>query len=159
MAMKFRYDDISKFMEKYFDTYNKYAQNPETTQRMFDYFADDLEFSCAMAGVTGMNSRDEFLHIVSSHPSHREALKPEDVIIDERKKTVVVLATTEISDTKTDEILVKEKFFVRYQLIIDNNQTLKIRRILLFKEILPPGSITEVEVMKRDPITAKLYSA
>jgi hypothetical protein len=43
-------------------------------------------------------------------------------------------------------------------LIIDNNQTLKISGILLFKGILPPGSITEVEVMKRDPIATKLYS-
>ena len=107
--MQFTYDEILKWMGKYFDTYNKYAQNPETTQRMFDYFAEDLKFSCAMAGNKGMNSRDEFLHIVSSHPSHREALKPEDIIIDERKKTVVVLATTEISDTKTGEIFSKGK--------------------------------------------------
>ena len=156
--MEFTYDEIAQWMEKYFDTYNKYAQNPETTQRMFDYFAEDLEFSCAMAGVKDLIGREEFLRIVSSHPSHRETLKPEDVIIDDRKKTVVVLAKTHISDTKTGELLVEEYFLVRYQLITDDDETLKIRKMLLFKEILPPGALTEVEVMKRDPVTAQIYN-
>ena len=154
--MEFTYDEMLNWMEQYFAAYNKYAQEPETTQRMSDYFAKDLEFTLAIAGVRDFNNRDEFLRIVSSHPSHRETIKPEDMVIDERTKTVVVLAKTEIRDTKTEEILVEEKYLVRYQLSMDEGKT-KIRKVLLFKEILPLGSMTEVEVMKRDPITAEIY--
>ena len=46
VSMKFTYDEIAQWMEKYFDTYNKYAQNPETTQRMFDYFTEDTFDFC-----------------------------------------------------------------------------------------------------------------
>lgn len=155
--MEFTYDEILEWMERYFEAYNKYSQDPETTQRMAEYFAEDMEFSCAIAQVKDFKGRDEFLRIVSSHPSHRETLTPEDVIIDVKKKTVVVLAQTDICDTKTGELLVREKYLVRYQLTIDDAKKLKIRTALLFKEILPAGSMTEVEVMKRDPVTAQVY--
>jgi hypothetical protein len=159
MTKKFTYDDISKFMDKYFDTYNKYAQKPETTQRMCEFFAEDLQFVPAVAGLKGLGSRDEFLRSVSSHPSHYEQLKPEDIIIDDRKKTVVVLAFTELSDTKTGEIVVVDRYLVRYQLIVDANETLKIRRMLLFKKILSAAdTLKERELIQRDPVTAQSYT-
>ncbi len=156
--MEYPYDEILKWMGKYFETYNKYAQNPETAQRMCEFFAEDLEFSAAVARLKGLNSREEFLRNVSSHPSHHETIKPEDIIIDDRKNTVVVLAKTELRDTKTGEIVIVDEYLVRYQLIIDENETLKIRRMLLFKKILTPDETQrERELIQRDPVTAKNY--
>jgi hypothetical protein len=71
----------------------------------------------------------------------------------------VVLATTELSDTKTGKIVVEDRYLVRYQLIVDANETLKIRRMLLFKKILSPAeTLIERELIQRDPITAQSYT-
>ena len=42
--MKPTYEDIVKWMNEYFVTYNAYAQNPETVDRMGDYFTPDVKF-------------------------------------------------------------------------------------------------------------------
>jgi hypothetical protein len=156
--MEFTYDCILEWMHKYFDTYNKYAQNPQTSQRMCEFFAEDLQFTPAVAGLKGLNGRDEFLHSVSSHPSHYENLKPEDIIIDVHKKTVVVLATTELSDPETGQIVITDRYLVRYQLVVEAGQTLKISRMLLFKKLLSPGETQKLrELIQRDPVTAKSF--
>jgi len=48
---------------------------------------------------------------------------------------------------------------VRYQLLVDANETLKIRRMLLFKKILSVAeTLKERELIQRDPITAQSYT-
>jgi len=156
--MDLTYDYILNWMQRYFETYNRYAQHPATTNRMCEFFTEDLQFTPAVSGLKGLDGRAAFLRSVSSHPSHIEKLKPEDIIIDVVKKTVAVLATTELTDTHSGEIAVVDRYLVRYQLVVDADDTLKIRQMLLFKKLLSPEETLKLrELIQRDPVTAAAF--
>ena len=148
--MELTYENIVNFMKEYFPAYNANAQNPETTHKMHDYFAPDLEFIPYVAGLEHTTSRDEFLGIMSSHPTSYETITADDVFIDERKKVVVVLARTEVVDRKTGEVVVRKSYLPRYQLTQDENNNIKIKQLKFFWEVLPPGALEVHEVFRRD---------
>jgi hypothetical protein len=148
--MELTYENILKFMEDYFKAYTAYAQDSKTTHRMHDYFAPDFEFIPYVAGLEHTTDRDEFLSIMSSHPSSYETLTPEDIIIDERRKVVVVLLKTEVVDRKTGKVAVAKSYLPRYQLGLDENDTIKIKKLQFFWEVLPPGALEVHEVFRRD---------
>jgi hypothetical protein len=148
--MEYTYDAIVKYMQDYFATFNKYGQDPQNIHRLDDYFAPELEFFPFVAGVGHCSGRDEFYHVLLSHPSAIEQLTPEDIVVDEKKSAVVVLIKAEITDLKTRELLVRKRYFVLYPLELDQNKKLKIKRIQLFWEVLPPGAIEISEVFARD---------
>jgi len=144
------YDNIVKYMKDYFETFNTYGQDPKTIHRMNDYYAPDLEFIPYVAGIGHTAGRDEFLRILLSHPSGYEKLTPEDIVVDERRKVAVVQIKAEISDSQTGEILVTKRYFVRYPLVLDEDNTIKITKIELFWEVLPPGALEISDVFARD---------
>lgn len=148
--MELTYDNIMKFLKKYFPAYNAYAQDPKTTHRMYDYFAPDFEFTPYVAGLEHTTDRDEFLGIMSSHPSSYETITPEDIFIDERRGVVVVLLRTEVTDRKTGEVVVRKSYLPRYQLVLDENDTIKIKKLQFFWEVLPPGALDVHNVFRRD---------
>lgn len=148
--MELTYETIEKYMKDYFETFNKYGQDPKTIHRLNDYFAPDLEFSPYVAGIGHSKGRDEFYEILLSHPSGYEKLTPEEIVVDERRKIAVVLIKAEISDSKTGEILVTKRYFVLYPLVLDENDTIKIKKIRLFWEVLPPGALEISDVFARD---------
>ena len=156
--MEFTYDNVLKFMKQYFKDYTDYAQDPRTTHRMHDYLAPDFEFTPFIAGNAKVSGRDEFLRLMSSHPSSQESLTPQDIMIDLKKKTIVVLLGAELSDKATGEVLVKKSYHVLYRLILDAQKTIKIKSVLFFEEILPPGTLDIGDVLKRDPAIARLYT-
>ena len=107
---------------------------------MHDYFAPDLEFIPYIAALRkDMTSRDTFLQVTSSHPSWYETLTPEDITVDEKRGVAVVLFRLEVIDKKTGEVVVKKRAMSHYQLVLDENKTIKIRKIQFFWEVLPPG--------------------
>ena len=110
--MKLTYDGIVNWMKEYFQAYDKYAQDPATKERMHDYYAPDLIMFDYIAGVKKLTSRDEFLRLMSSHPSSHETLIPEDIVVDEKRKVVVVLAKTEITDLKLGKVVVEARYLV-----------------------------------------------
>jgi hypothetical protein len=144
MRMEMTYDNIMQWMKEYFEVYSTYGQKPESARRMHDYFAPDLKFIPYIAPIGGpaggFKSRDEFLHVAVSHPSWYEKLLPVDISIDERKKTVVVLFNMEVVDTKKNQAVITRSAMARYQLALDENETIKIKSIHFFWEVLPPGS-------------------
>ena len=148
--MELTYDNIMKFMNEYFPAYTAYAQDPKTTHRMYDYFAPDLVFEPYVAGLEHTTDRDEFLSIMASHPSSYETLIPEEIIIDERRGVVVVLLKTEVVDRKTGKVVVTKNYLPRYQLVLDENDTIKIKKLQFFWEVLPPGALEVHEVFRRD---------
>ena len=94
---------------------------------------------------------------MSSHPSSHETLTAEDTVIDERRNTAVLFLKTEVSDTATGKIMVTKNYLVHYTLIVDENNTLKIKGVKFFDEIMAPGEIDVPEVLMRDPEMAKLF--
>jgi hypothetical protein len=141
--MEFTYDSILKWMKDYFKVYSTYGQDPKTTHRMNDYFAPDLRFVPYIAALGGpgggFNSRDEFLRTAESHPSWHETLTPEDITVDERRKVAVVLFKMQVIDSKTGEAVVTKSAIAHYQLVLDENNTIKISKIQFFWEVLPAG--------------------
>jgi len=141
--MTLSYDDIVKWVKEYFEAYGTYGQSPETVHRMNDYFAPDLRFRPYMAALggpeKGFNSREEFLRTAISHPSWYEKLTPVDIAVDERRMAVAVLFGMEVFNRKTGEVAVKKSAMAHYELVQDGNDSLKIKTIRFFWEVLPPG--------------------
>jgi hypothetical protein len=148
--MELTYDTIVKYIKDYFETFNNYGQSPKTIHRLDDYYAPDLEFIPYVAGIGHTSGRDEFYRVLLSHPSGYEKLTPEEIVVDEKRKMAVVLIKAEISDSKTGEILVTKRYFVLYPLAVDENGTMKIKKIQLFWEVLPPGALEIDDVFDRD---------
>ena len=143
--MELTYDNILNWMKEYFEAYNAYAQNPETVERMNDYFAPDMEFIPYVASLKGpkgsVTSRDDFYRILAGHPSSYETFVPEDIVIDEKRSVVVVLLKVQVFDSKTEEVLLRKSYLPWYQLILDENNTIKIKKIQFFWEVMPPGTL------------------
>ena len=148
--MEFTYDTIVKYIKDYFETFNKYGQDLKTIHRLDDYYAPDVEFTPYVAGIGHCTGRDEFYRILLSHPSGYEKLTPEEIVVDERRRIAVVLIKAEISDSKTREILVTKRYFVLYPLVLDENDSIKITKIQLFWEVLPPGALEISDVFAKD---------
>ncbi len=151
--MELTYDNIVKWMKDYFPVYSEYGQDPATVHRMKDYYAPDFEFIGYIGALQGpmiINSCDDFLRFDISHPSSYERLTPEDITVDERRKVVVVIIQFEAIDRKTGEVLVKERGVSHYQLVLDENKTIKIKRLLFFPEHLPAGTLRTADVFARD---------
>ncbi|HEY97799.1 MAG TPA: hypothetical protein G4O16_06430 [Dehalococcoidia bacterium] len=141
--MKLTYDGIVKWMTEYFKVYSTYGQDAATADRMKDYFAPDLRFIPYIAGIGGPEggffSRDEFIHTAKSHSAWYEKLTPINLTVDERKKAVVALFGMEVIDRKTGEVAVKKSAIAHYELVLDEDNTIKIKTIRFFWEVLPPG--------------------
>jgi hypothetical protein len=148
--MEFTHENVVAFMENYFKDFAEYGQNTETAHRMDDYLVPDLEFIPYIAGNAPISGRDQFLRLMSAHPSSLERLVPEDIMVDVRRQVAVVLLKTEIIDKKTGEVLVTKMYHPLYQLRLDENDTIKIQKILFFEEILPLGTLDVGDVLKKD---------
>ena len=141
--MNFTYEDIVEWMNEYFKAYNAYAQNPETVDRMSDYFTPDVHFIPYISAFGGpesaVTSRDDFFRMFTGHPSvYEQFVDVEDIVVDERRMIAVALLKVELLDSKTDEVLLKKHYMPRYQLVVDENNILKIKTILFFWEAMPP---------------------
>jgi hypothetical protein len=151
--MELTYDNILKWLKDYFATYSKYGQKPETADRMKDFFAPDLRFIPYIAGIGGpkggFRSRDEFIQTAKSHPSWYERLIPDDITIDERRKVAVVLFRMEVVDAKKNAVAIKKSALAHYELILDENKTIKIKTIRFFWEVMPPGVKEFYEVFRQ----------
>lgn len=151
--MEFTYDNIVKWMKEYFSVFSEYGQDPATFQRMNDYFTPDFEFVGYVGAPQGpkvMPSRDDFLQFDISHPSSYERLTPEDFTVDERRKVVVVIIKFEAVERATGKVLAQERGISHYQFVTDENNTIKIKRLLFFPERVPPGTLTVADIFARD---------
>jgi hypothetical protein len=141
--MELDYDTIQKWMKDYFQTYNLYAQNPDTIHKMDRFFAPNMEFFPYVASLKEpgepVNSREDFYKILAGHPSSYEMFEPEDIVIDERRGLVVALLQVQVFDSKTNEVLLRKSYLPLYKLILDENRDIKIKTIQFFWEVMPPG--------------------
>ncbi len=142
--MELSYDNMLKFMEEYFTVYSKYGQKTDSAQRMHEFFTPDLRFIPyieALGGPEGgFHSRDEFLRTAVAHTAWYEILTPQDITIDDRRKTVAVVFGMEVVDNEKDKVVVKRTGIAHYQLALDDNNTIKIKTIRFFWQTLPPDT-------------------
>ncbi len=74
--------------------------------------------------------------------------------IDERRKTVFAIIKFEFIDRKTGEVLVVERGATQYQLVLDENGSIKIKSFVFFPQRVAPGTLTGADVFRG--IAAKL---
>ena len=152
--MELTYGNIEKWIKEYFEVYGTYGQKSETAHRMEEFFAPDLRFIPYIAGIGGpgggFRSRDEFIQTAKSHTSWYEKLIPEDITIDERRKVAVVIFGMEVVDTKKEEVVIRKSAIAHYELVLDENDTIKIKTIKFFWEVMPAGVKEFYEIFGRD---------
>jgi hypothetical protein len=150
--MELTYDTILKWMKEYFEVYSTYGQDAKTARRMEAYFAPDMRFIPFIAALGGpqggFKGRDEFIAKAGAHPSWYEKLTPEEIIVDEKRMAVVVLFNINVINRKTGKTAVKKQAMSHYELALDEKNTLKIKTIRFFWEILPPGVPEFYELFK-----------
>lgn len=137
--MAFSHEDIMDFMKRYFDAFNTLAQNPDTSPRMYEYYSPELKVTQFFLPIgTAAFNREQFLRISSSHPEVQETLIPEHIIVDAKQNMAAAFLRGEFTVKATKEVIV-QMFTAHYQLIQDENNTIKIKDLLIFAEYLPPG--------------------
>ena len=140
--MKQTYEEILRWMRDYFNAYNSYAQNPETVGRMSDYFTPDVHFVPYISAFGGpenpVTNREDFFRMFTGHPSVYEKFDVEDIVVDDRRMVATALLDVRLFESKTDRELLRKHYLPRYELVLDENNTLKIKTILFFWEASPP---------------------
>lgn len=140
--MKPTYEDIVRWMEEYFATYNDYAQDAATVHKMDEYFAPDLTFIPYMYIFGGpqsaITSREDFYGMLTGHPEDYERFVVHDIFVDEKRMVAVAFLEATIFDTATNQVKVRKNYLPLYELILDDNGALKISTIRFFWEALAP---------------------
>jgi len=126
------YDDILNFMEDYFPAYSQYAQDFETQHIMDRFYSPDLMFD---DGV--VTSREQWYERCLTHPNVQDKLTVEHLFIDERQNEVGALLKTQAVDISSGEVLLELKMNVLYNLEINHNKDIKIKRVRVFLESDP----------------------
>ena len=130
--MESLYGDIVRFMEEYFPAYNQYGQIPETQHLMDKFYAPDLSFD---DGV--VTSRKRWYERCIAHPAVQDKLTLEHLFVDARQKEAGALLRTQAIDRKSGKMLVELKMNVLYNLEIEQNKDIKIKRVRVFLETDP----------------------
>jgi hypothetical protein len=135
------YDQIVEWMKEYFAAYNAYAQNADTVNRMSDYFTPDVNFVPYVSDFGGpthpVTNRDDFYRMFTGHPTVFEQFEVLDIMVDEKKMIAVALLDVTLFESGTNKVLLKKHYQPQYQLIVDETNALKIKKILFFWESMP----------------------
>jgi hypothetical protein len=121
---------------------------------MNDYFAPDLVFTGYMGFPEGLlvyPDREAFLQFDASHPWAFERLTPLDMTVDERRKVVFVIIKFEFVERKSGKVLVEDLGVTQYHLALDDEGTMKIKKLIFFPQRLAPGALTGSDVFGSPP--------
>ena len=132
------YGDIVRFMEEYFLAYSQYGQIAETQYLMDRFYAPELSFDDDV-----VSSRTQWYERCLSHPSVQDKLTLEHLFVDEKQKEAGALLKTQAIDRTTGEVLLELKMNVLYNLKVDRDGDIKIRKVRVFLES-DPGKMTKL---------------
>jgi hypothetical protein len=136
------YDTIAQWMREYFETYNLHAQYEGTVHEMDKFFAPDLRFMPYMylfgGPSAGHTSRQSFYAMLTGHPDDYEQFEVLDIFVDEQRLVATAFLKATIYDANTDLPLLQKHYLPLYELMVDENDTLKIKTIRFFWEASPP---------------------
>ena len=147
--MPMTYEQMAGWIDRYFEEFNTYGQDPDEIHRMDEYFSRDFVFNPFIAYVGKVTGRDEWYKVLTSHPSGIEVLTPEDLVIDEKRQAFVAQIKTDLVDRDTRQVLLTKRYLARYPLVEEDGKP-KIARLDFFWEILPQGALEIDDVFERD---------
>ncbi|MCK5059161.1 MAG: hypothetical protein KAT34_21105 [Candidatus Aminicenantes bacterium] len=133
--MKIKYEEIKKFMVDYCRDYTSYSQDEETMPKMNMYWHPDLKATAFMKLKGGeypikFSNRDEWeIFLIDGHLKIKEELIPKEIMIDMiQMKSGIVLCIRKYN-RKDGSLLHEFDGFSYYNLIIDENKSLKMKTI------------------------------
>jgi hypothetical protein len=131
--MAFTHKVVTEWMDRYFQTFAKCAQDPPNMYRMGEFFAQDLEFIQYYPDTPHILGLDNF-HKLNVHPEVHETLTPKFYVIDTEKKMVAALINVVVKNTRTGEILLTPTYCALYNFKQYEDGSFKIVKIQLFNE-------------------------
>jgi hypothetical protein len=139
-TMALTYENMKEFMIKYCKDYSLYGNDAETMPKMDKYWAPNFKSTAYFHLMDGTypvihKSRKEFQDfLIHGHINIKDALIPQDIIVDEKEKKVVIQLRIEKENRKTGEISKIDGIGI-YQLIVDKNNSPKITSLDFYWDI------------------------
>jgi hypothetical protein len=138
---KITYEEIQEFMDKYFKTYSNCNLEANNLDKMREFWAPEFEFEAYFDyygyGKTPVIFSWKQMQADTEPQAARENLSCDYLIIDERRQECSGLLTSVLTDKKTGEVKLKAKLNSIYRFRRDENDKIKITRILVFEEYNP----------------------
>lgn len=135
--MELTYDNMMDFMEEYFRAYSTVAQDPATTHQMREFYAPEFTLVQYFPRYA-VSDLQLFLDMSSAHPGIQETLEPEYIMIDDRQNRAAVYLKAYFTVKNTGEV-VTDMTSAHYHLKLDEENTIKIEKLILFQAYLEPG--------------------
>lgn len=130
--MELTYEKIHEFITSYCKDYSLYANDAETMDKLDNYWLPELKVTAYFHREDGeypviYSTRKEFQDfLIKSHQNIIDSMNPREIIIDVKKKKVVIQSVIEKTNRKT-----KEKISIDgmgcYHLALDDNDEIKIK--------------------------------
>jgi hypothetical protein len=146
--MEFTHDNVQKWFNDYFTEFNRCNGDPKKVPDMEKYFTEDLQFISYILGVKRPDNREGLLNSMI-HPGLLEDLKPEEIVIDERNKSVAVILRVQFKEETTGTLFPVKHNCAIYQLVDDDRGSWKIRKISYFTEHRPPEEPDMKSLMRK----------
>jgi hypothetical protein len=158
--MEITYENVLKWFEGYFEDVRKNQGDLKTVSNLKKYFASDFELMMytppSPPPVKSM-SRDALL-ISFVHPGLQEDIVPQYYVVDLKQMTVVVQFEIRFSDKPSGKEWAPLQASAHYHLGVDENNELKIRRILYWTEALPGDLFEFWDKHRNEALTAHALS-
>ena len=148
MRTEFTHDNVRKWFEDYFADFNRCNGDPKKVPDMEKYFTEDLQFISYILNVKRPDDREGLLNTMV-HPGLLEELKPEDMVIDEKNKSVAVVLRVQFTEESTGTVFPAKHNCAVYNLIQAVDGDLKIQRISYFAEHRSPEEPDMKNLMKK----------
>ena len=147
--MELTYDNVIKWFDDYFNAFNENEGNHETAQNMRQYFTPDLEFySYNMPDEEKPTGREHLIRAIE-HPGFHEVFRPQYYVYDERQKILVAQLELQFTETSTGTVFPAKMASAHYHFVQDENQDIKLKKILYFVEATSPAEPRLVDRMRK----------
>ncbi len=145
--MEFTYENITKWLDGYFATFNGNAGPLETVPNMKKFFAPELEFWSYNMPNGDRPSTREALLMTMVHPGLHEELTPREYIVDLKRMVVVVQFQLQFTDEPSGKVWPPKQASAHYTFKLDENKNFKIKKIQYWTEAgLPEESAPMMEL-------------
>jgi hypothetical protein len=146
--MEFTHENVKKWLEDYFQEFNRSNGDPATVPNMEKYFTPDLVFTSYILGVKRPDDRAGLLGTMV-HPGLIEELEPEEIIIDEERQSVAVILRVQFTDKHDGTVFPVAHNCAIYDLVPDAENNLQIKKITYYTEPRPPEDPDIKALMKK----------
>jgi hypothetical protein len=152
--MDLTYDYISKWFDAYFEDVRRYQGDLETVSNLKKYFIEDFELTMHTASSSPLRMSRDALLMSFVHPGLQEDITPRHYAVDMKQMIVAVQFEINFSDKPSGKKWPPLQASAHYQLIVDEDKDLRIKRIDYWTQILP-ADLFEFWAKRRDEAMAK----